>query len=544
MKIVLAFFLFFLSIIISYAQKSPVKFGEIPMEDMKMKVFPLDSSAEAVVLVDYGKAYIQERTDNYVMTYERHKRIKILKKEGLSWADFSINLYQVGTTEESVSKLKAVTYNLENGTIIETPIGKESIFKEKFNRNTNKMKFTLPNVKEGSVIEISYTINSEFYTSFPNWKFQSTIPTRLSEYWAIMPEDLRYERYTQGYISAAYEMSNQFTSGMNTNAHHWTAKDVPAFKAEPYMTNEDDYISRINFALASYRVGGIDKDYMGSWETLSKNLNESDNFGKVIEKSNFLKSKVEELTTGVTEPIQKIKIIHSYVKDNIEWDGDKDYTAGDLKKIIEKKKGTSGDINLLLASMLDKAGLNVDMLLISTRDHGFIRKPYPMERQFNYVLCLVRLSDKNLLLDATEKNLPYTVLPERCLNGEGLVISKINTGWMEVTSKAKSKTIVSGDFVLDENGELKGKLTYVRDGYDAFEMREKYKAKGEETYIKDFVASKTWGFQKTEFSDLKELEKPVKEIHELSISEHASTAGDMIYINPIVTSQLSENPFK
>jgi hypothetical protein len=533
-----------LSSIFCYAQKSPVKFGDIPMEDLRMKIYPLDSSAEAVVLVDYGKAYIQSRGDGYVLTHERHKRIKILKKEGLSWADFSVNLFHSGSTEETISKLKAVTYNLENGAISETPIGKESVFKEKFNRTINKMKFTLPGAKEGSVLEVSYIINSEFFTSFPNWKFQSTIPTRLSEYWAIIPEDLHYQRYMQGYVTTNYEVSNQMTAGINSSAHHWISKDIPAFKTEPFMTGEDDYISRINFALASYKVGGIEKEYMGSWEKLSSNLMESDNFGRVIDKSNFLKSKVEELVAGLTDPLEKIKVIHAYVRDNIEWDGEKDFTAGDMKKILEKKKGTSGDINLLLASMIDKAGLVADMLLISTRDHGFVRKQYPMERQFNYVLCLVRLNDKNVLLDATEKNLPYTVLPERCLNGEGLVISKLSKGWMEVTSKAKAKTIVSGEFILNESGELNGKLTYSRDGYDAFDMREKYKAKGEETYLKDFAGSKTWNIQKTEFSDIKELEKSVKEIHAVNIAEHASTAGELIYLNPFITSQISENPFK
>jgi hypothetical protein len=31
-------------------QKSPIKFGDIPMEDMKMKVYDKDSSAVAVIL--------------------------------------------------------------------------------------------------------------------------------------------------------------------------------------------------------------------------------------------------------------------------------------------------------------------------------------------------------------------------------------------------------------------------------------------------------------------------------------------------------------
>jgi hypothetical protein len=42
----------------SIAQKAPLKFGDIPMEDMKMTVYPKDSAAEAVILADYGESII------------------------------------------------------------------------------------------------------------------------------------------------------------------------------------------------------------------------------------------------------------------------------------------------------------------------------------------------------------------------------------------------------------------------------------------------------------------------------------------------------
>jgi hypothetical protein len=97
------------------AQKSPVKFGEIPMEDMTMKTYDKDSSASAVILSDYGEAYISYTTVSVALNYERHVRIKVLKKDGFSMADVEIPLYRDGADEERVSKLKATTYNLENG---------------------------------------------------------------------------------------------------------------------------------------------------------------------------------------------------------------------------------------------------------------------------------------------------------------------------------------------------------------------------------------------------------------------------------------------
>ncbi len=527
------------------AQKSPIRFGEIPMEDMTMTTYLGDSSASAVVLVDYGEAYILATSISAKMTFERHVRIKILKKEGTGWANAMIPLYKAGSTEENVSNLKATTYNLENGKIVESKMSKDAIFRENFNRNLIHHKFTLPDVKEGSVLEYSYKVNSDFLTNFPNWQFQRTIPTRLSEYWAIIPDFFTFEKYMQGYVPvSSYEVKSLNTSGFASKGHHYVSKNVPAFKEEPYMTSENDYISKINFALSHISFPGqMVQDVMGSWQKLNSLLMDDEDFYGVIKGSGFLKNTVGQVTQGITDPIEKITAIHKYVKDNIEWDGYKDFYAGNLKKIVEVKKGSSGDINLLLASMLQKAGLEVDMILLSTRDHGFVREQYPMTRQFNYVVCLVRLPDKNIFLDATEKHLPVNVLPERCLNGRGLIISSKNFGWMNLDTKTKSKTMVNAEFQLLEDGLLKGKIAFTHDGYDANRMRNDFTKKGQETYVKEFIGSK-WKLANSDFKNIDEISKPAQETYELEVPDHGMVAGQNIYFNPFVTSQIETNPYK
>jgi Domain of Unknown Function with PDB structure (DUF3857) len=537
--------IFFLTSLSSHGQKSPIRFGDIPMEDMKMTVYGKDSSAAAVVLVDYGVAYITVNAGGALLNFERHTRIKILKKEGLDFANSSILLYHSGSAEEKVVSLKASSYNLESGKIIETKMSKEGIFKEKYSRNFNQQKFALPNVKEGSVLEYTYRKTSEFFTHFPNWQFQAKIPTRWSEYWAMIPDLFIYEKYMQGYVPvSSYETKAQNYFDTDVKAHHWISQYVPAFKNEPYMTSEGDYISKMNFALSHINHTTHTEEIMGSWKKLNDDLLENDDFGRVIAKSGFLKEQVEKVIAGMTEPLKKIETISNYVKQNIEWDGEEDFYAGNIKKIIEKKSGSSGDINLIFASMLDKAGFDVDMVLLSMRDHGFVRQPYPMTRQFNYTVGTVKLDGKTILLDATEKYLPYDVLPNRCLNGQGLVISKKNHGWIDIATKAKARTVVSADLALNAEGELKGKIQYTRDGYDAGDMREAYSKKGEEGYIKDFKEGKQWQIEKSVFQDVKDLSKSAKEIHEVNINEHTSVAGDVIYINPFVTSQTQSNPFK
>lgn len=529
------------------AQKSPIKYGEIPMEDMKMMVYQGDSSASAVVLSDYGEAAISVTNIGASLLFERHVRIKILKKDGLEWADASIPLYHSGSSEEKVTNLKATTYNLENGKIVETKMSKEGIFKEKLTRSINVQKFTLPNVKEGSILEYSYTVNSDFLANFPNWEFQYKIPVRHTEYWAIIPDFYTMEKYMQGYISpTSYDAKSRSQLGYTEMAHHWVIKNVPAFKEEPYMTCEDDYVSKINFALARIHYPNqLPREVMTSWKSLNDELLESDLFGGVIMGSNYLKKITDEVIAGETDDLNKIQKIYAYVRNTIEWDGYKDFLSDKPKEIFEKKKGTSGDINLTLASMLVKAGFTVDMVLLSTRDHGFIREQYPMSKQFNYVVCVVRVDGKPIYLDATDKYLPLGVIPERCLNGQGLMISKNFHGWVPLESKTKERTVVNADLVLNPSSDLTGKVSMSYDGYAGGNVRKEFTSKGESGYIKSSIGSKNnWQVSKTSFENIDDNTKSAKEIHELTITDHAVVSGNVIYMNPFVTSQILQNPFK
>lgn len=532
-----------------HAQKSPSKFGDIAMEDLKMTTYSNDSAASAVYLLDYGKCYVTSNAVSFVLNFERHFRVKILKNEGLNPggpADVRIQLWKAGSGEEKVTSLKAVTYNLENGAVTETKLSKDGIFREKVNKNVFTQTFTLPNVKVGSVIEVSYTVASDFLGNFHNWQFQYDIPVRHSEYWALVPEYFVMTKYLQGYIPVTdYENKKQNGTDFQVDAHHWKANDVPAFKEEPFMTCEDDYVTRVNFALSQIVVPGQPVvNVMKSWASLNNTLVDDSEFGKLITGSNFLKKKVDELTAGMTDPIAKATAIYKYVTQTVEWDGIKDKYPDNLKTVLENKKGTAADINFILAAMLEKAQIPVEMVLLSTRDHGFVREQYPMERQLNYVICSAKIGDKKMLIDATDRHLPMGMLPERCLNGTGLLISGVDHGWITIDTKTKARTVVNADLTLDQGAILKGKLSFSYDGYDAHDLREKYFKSGEQDFVKDFLSGRQWEVEKTEFQNVTDVTTLAKQTHEVTINEHATSTGDVIYINPFVTNQMKDNVFK
>jgi hypothetical protein len=571
MKPFIKFLVLLLLPAISIAQKPPIKFGDITVEELKMTKYDKDSSASAVILADYGETIIQySQNEGFQLKFERVKRIKILTKDGLDYANFSIQLYHDGADGEKVSGLKAVTYNLDNGKIVETKAKGDAIFKEKFDDNLDLTKVTLPNVREGSIVEITYIILSDFIFNFQDWEFQSTIPTVMSEYRARIPEYFNYDKFMQGYIklsineaskspasisittkerSEGVQVQTTFSTekiNYDESRFRWAAVNVPAFKAEPFITTPRDYISKINFELAytQYPSQPI-KRYMGSWEDINKLYAESADFGDQVSGNAFLKRTVEEITAGMVEPEEKIAAIGTYIKQNISWDETSwKFISKTLKKVLEDKKGNSAEVNLLFASMLDKAGISTFPVLISTRDHGFIREETPISSQFNYVVVLAMAGEKSFLLDATEKLLPTGVLPERCLNGKGFVVSKGGYKWIPLQSSARSKVVVNADLEITKEMDLAGKLQIDRGGYEGLAGRKRYFSRDEAEYVKNFVGSRSWQISKTEITNTKEIQQPLKETYELVMNEQMTSAGDQIYLNPLFLYRIEENPFK
>lgn len=55
-----------------FAQKAPLKFGEVTRDELEMTSFPNDSTAPAVVLADYGQsAMINRQNVGFTLDFER-----------------------------------------------------------------------------------------------------------------------------------------------------------------------------------------------------------------------------------------------------------------------------------------------------------------------------------------------------------------------------------------------------------------------------------------------------------------------------------------
>ena len=131
-----------LALQVTAQEKSKIKFGFVTEKDFAAKVYSIDSNANAVVIADIGSSNIEGNSKNWFsLVYKHYKRIHILNKNGYDIANVSISLFSNGEDEEQLDKLRAVTYNLENGKVVETKLDvKNNVFKEKISRNLIRKK--------------------------------------------------------------------------------------------------------------------------------------------------------------------------------------------------------------------------------------------------------------------------------------------------------------------------------------------------------------------------------------------------------------------
>ena len=565
--------LLYLSICLPALSSVPpdISFGKVTISELEMTHYALDSTANAVVLGDYGSSHFSyNQNSGLQVVFTRHTRIKILNSDGYDWSDVYVNLYHEGTNKELISQIKGYTYALEDGKVVKSKLKSDGKFREEVSDNIERVKFTLPSVKAGSVIEYSYRISSDFLSNLRDWEFQSSIPTVWSEYQVTIPEYFRYKQLALGYhpwiVNERSSTSGRFdfnykersghsvtTTDMGQSALHftqqvqrWAAQNVPALTEEPYITTMNDYTSQVVFELTSINIPGQRfEDYSSTWEKIDQQLLEAEDFGKALNRDQAVREPVANLIAGAASSSEKMIRISNYVRDHIKWNEQSSFiTSQSLKKTLSEKSGNAADVNLLLVAMLREAGIAADPVVLSTREHGMILQPFPRINQFNYVIALAQLDGDTHLLDATDATCPYGVLPLRCLNEKGRVVgSSLPNKWISLQPPHRSMHMIVATLTL-EGDVLRGNVASSFSRYDAQRLRKKIASYSSvDNYIADVKQSQS-GIQRYELEAVEAVGEAVKTSMDLTFTNGVQQAGNLVYLNPFTVQSTEDNPFR
>jgi hypothetical protein len=491
------------------------------------------------------------------LNYEYHSKIKILTKEGLEYGNFQIPLRKNDSNKEEIFAIEAATYGIDNGQVVKNVLDKRSVFYEKNSRYADFAKFTLSNVHVGSVIEVKYTIKTPFILNFWPWEFQREIPKQQSEYWAKIQANYSYNISLRGFLKLTKDeaslVNSCFSYGSSKadcSLYKFGMKDIPAFKEEQFMTAKSNFISAVNFELSEikYFDGRVDK-VTKEWKDVEDELMKHENFGDQLKKAkNLTEDLVPKLVIKDSSSLFNAKRIFDWVNQNFSWNDEVGkYSEFGVKKAFETKVGNAADINFVLLGCLQNAGLEAQPVILSTRSNGTPASSlYPVLSDYNYVIVRLEIGKDVYLLDATDKLLPFGLLPMRCLNGTGRLLAKKKSDFINLNAaNGKQKKYTSINLRVNESGNITGKVQISYSDYDASARRKIVSSFDTPEEQMKKIQSEWNGAEISNYANenLKDISKPFIEKLEIEFAQN-ETKPKQIYFNPFLKDKWTENPFK
>ncbi|WP_298556076.1 transglutaminase [uncultured Algibacter sp.] len=432
----------------------------------------------------------------------------------------------------------------------------------------------MPNIKEGCIIEYKYRINSPFYSNVDDFVFQHDIPIKKLEAKFETPEYFNFKLNTKGFLFVKPEIksvrgkiifTNKTSSGgtgmnktANTTSYNnevvefensissYNLSNIPALKDEPYVNNINNYRSSVKYELSYTKFpNSIAKYYSTTWQDVVKNIYENSSFGDELDKRGYYEDDIDALISNISDPKKRVSLIFDFVKSKVKWNNNYSYYTNDgVKKAYKNQVGNVAEINLMLTSMLQYAGLRAYPVLISTRKNGV--PLFPTREGYNYVVSCVKFADGDILLDATSKYSVPNVLPFRTLNWQGRVIAeKGGSSLIDLYPKQKSRNSISIMSTIHENGDIDGVYRSVKTDHKALSFRESYIEVDKDDFLEK-LENKYNGIEISDYQVKNELDlnKPVTESYKFVKESQADIIGDKIYFSPMFFLKTSENPFK
>lgn len=369
-------------------------------------------------------------------------------------------------------------------------------------------------------------------------------------------ESQKNKRVRYSYRSNKYDNTTNFggitqkneeTIDISYNHFDLSRENIPAFDAkEPYISSINKYISGVNFELNTVLFpNDSPRYYATTWEDVAKRIHKTASFGEELLKSSYYKDDLHTLINGKTNEVEIAFSIFNFVKSKIKWNENYGlYTVDGVRKAYNDGVGNVAEINLILTSMLQSAGLEANPVLVSTRSNGV--PMFPTIDGYNYVVSSVLFKDESFaLFDATSIYSLPNLLPTRTINWNGRLVKKdgisisinlVPSSLSETDNNISVK--VSSDGIVE--GILRSKLTQ----YDAYNYRLKYnhiKETDVQTKIEEEYDIEIENFR---ISNKTDIGKPISQLIKFKSEDLAEIIGGKLLIHPLLFLTSKINPFK
>lgn len=548
------------------------KYGRVSKEEIEEKQHPFHPDADAAILYREVKTTFNYTQDaGFTLVTEVFERVKIYSQKGMEWANKKVELRKTDGSTEEISNIKGATYNLEGGKVVSEKLKNSSVFKQQVNRFWHEASIVMPNVREGSVIEYSYTIRSPYDSFIENYEIQYEIPVNKVSILFTAPEYYEYKLHQSGWLKIPVKtyktdrkLFYRYTSSMGSGRekgfqsssnqevdfieNNYTVEmdNVPPMVDEPYSISKSNYQAALAFELSYVKFpGATGKNFAMTWEGVAKSIYERPSFGGELSKTGYFKNDLETIMAQSSDVQSKIFNIYNFVKNKMSNNGFKSIQSYDgLATAYKSNTGSIADINMILTAMLNNAGVQAHPILVSTKSNGI--PLFPTINGFDYVICGAVVNNKIILLDASDKYLVPNMLHPEVINWQGRMVKKDGSSdWVPIYNsqeQARFNAMVNAEII--DKSVVKGNVKTQLTGLLAYLHRKEFANVHAESRIKKIDLNYQIESENIDSQNMNNVYENITESYDFSAENWVEEIGGKLYIHPLLFFTEKENLFK
>lgn len=539
----------FLQVLAQKAIQPNLKFGSPTKEEMGISACPYDAGAKAMVLCSITDMHYEYVGNSFRIEYQVKKRIKVLSQEGTDVANISIPYYSVensGGATERIRSIKAMAYNMENGKLVKTKMGNELVFEERIDKNHMRTKFTVPQVKAGTVFEYQYIKSSDFFYQIDDWYAQEGIPVVYTSYEVEIPEMLIFNFEQSGANNLLVSKVpgsrkyDQLSDHILTNGYKVVGQNLPALKGDKYVWCPEMYASKIGFELRSIEIPGeLTKNFTTSWEDIDEMLMNDTDFGGRIKRSNPLKDEMQAARIDtITDFQRKVAATYLLLKKKVRWNGEYALFGNASRNVLKEGKASNADINFLLMNMLNTLNIKTVPMVMSARNQGALPISHPSVEALNTFVVGIWENDTTLhVMDGSSERGYIDVLPPVLLTTAHMV----NGGQYNLMANAMARVNTTVKAELKVDGQMEGTIhTRYQNLASLLKKAAFAGAKDSADYVNDIAKQMEISIKSYALDGIRKYSPQADQKLQF---EKEVEMGDVIYLNPVLDLPFNEVPF-
>jgi Domain of Unknown Function with PDB structure (DUF3857)/Transglutaminase-like superfamily len=407
-----------------------------------------------------------------------------------------------------------------------------------------------PEANPGNVVGYEYVQRKRPYIFEDDWQFQDPAPVVTARFELQLPPGWEF-------TASWFNYPAQEPQTPASNRYVWEIRNLPGVEIEPDMPAWETVAG---WAGVKYfpRDPAMRPKTNGSWKDMGLwyvNLTQSSRVA-----SPQIKQKVADVTSGISDPLQKMRALTEYMQKNIRYMaveiGIGGYQPHPAPEVFAHQYGDCKDKATLLSSMLSEIGVESYYVIVDT-ERGVVHPNYP-SMDFNHVILAIRLPDnvtdaglysvvndpklgRLLIFDPTNERVPLGYLPWYLQENYGLLIvpdggELISLPLLPPTTNRQLRT---AKFDLSSTGSLSGEVQEVEwGGPAADDRRELLTAEPSKRveFFDHFLANFLNNFTLTAASlgNLDKYDQTLTLDYKFVSPGYANVAGNLLFVRPRV----------